>query len=66
MDFASSFADNSGKPLELESPRRIAVHLNQQVASFRATGIINQVATKPESTCVKSLPQLIAKFAEIV
>ena len=50
MDFASSFADNSGKPLDLESPRRIAVHvklsgtragkfnhlqLNQQVASFR-------------------------------
>ena len=32
----------------------------------RATGIINQVATKPESTCVKSLPQLIAKVAEIV
>ncbi len=59
MDFASSFADNSGKPLELESPRRIAVHV-------KATGIINQVATKPESTCVKSLPQLIAKFAEIV
>ena len=50
MDFASSFADNSGKTLELESPRRIAVHvnlsgtlagkfnylqLNQQAASFR-------------------------------
>ena len=50
MDFASSFAQNSGKPLELESPRRIAVHvkfsgtradkfnylhLNQQAASFR-------------------------------
>ena len=42
------------------------VHFGAALGLLPCNRDYQQVATKPESTCVKSLPQLIAKFAEIV